>query len=112
MSGAASSLRMAFRTNHADGIITIIDANTTIAYCRYDESGAVEYLFVGSPFRRRGHARRMLALVEKRLGKKLHFKPPLSPMGQLVVDSYNRSAGAEHTRAGNVTGGGRERVGT
>jgi GNAT superfamily N-acetyltransferase len=94
MSGAASSLRMEPRTNHADGIITITDANTTIAYCRYDETGAIEYLFVGPAFRRRGHARRMLALVEERVGRKLHFKPPLSPLGRLLVESYSRNEGA------------------
>ncbi len=38
------SLRMELRINHADGIITIADANTTIGYCRYDECGAIEYL--------------------------------------------------------------------
>lgn len=99
------------RINHADGIITITDANTTIGYCRYDESGAIEYLFVGPPFRRRGHAKRMLALIEARLGTKVHFKPPLSPLGRLVVESYGRGAEPGQGRSGNVTGDGRESVG-
>jgi len=96
------------RTHHADGIITITDANTTIAYFRYDESGAIEYLFVGPTFRRRGYARRMLALVEERLGTKLHFEPPLSPLGQFVVESYNRDAGPGQERSGKVPGDGRQ----
>lgn len=103
---------MELRTNHSDGIITITDANTTIAYCRYDESGAIEYLFVGPPFRRRGYARRLLALVEERLGTTLHFKPPLSPLGRLLVEAYSRGVGTGRNRSGEVTGDGRETLRT
>lgn len=102
------SLRMEPRINHADGIITIADANTTIGYCRYDESGAVEYLFVGPPFRRRGYARRMLTLVEERVGKTLDFSPPLSPLGRLVVQAYRREAGIGEPRSGDAAGADRE----
>lgn len=100
------------RIDHADGIITITDANTTIGYCRYDESGAIEYLFVGPQYRRRGHASRMLALVEERIGTKLRFQPPLSPLGRLVVEAYGRVAGAGQKRSVNVTRDGGERVRT
>lgn len=96
------------RINHADGIITITDSNTTIGYCRYDESGTIEYLFVGPPFRRRGHAARMLALVEDRLGKTLDFEPPLSPLGRLVVDAYRGEAGTGQSRSGERAGAARE----
>jgi ribosomal protein S18 acetylase RimI-like enzyme len=82
--------------SHCDGIITITDANTTIAYCRYDSSGEIEYLFVSPPFRRRGHAARMLDLVEERLNTRLRFNPPISPLGRHVVEAYSR-------RFGNVT---------
>lgn len=100
------------RISHDDGIISITDASTTIAYCRYDESGAIEYLFVGTRFRRCGHARRALAIVEERLGKKLFFKPPLSPLGRLVVESYGRGTGPGQVRPCGVSGDGRERVRT
>ena len=76
--------------NHADGIITITDANTTIAYCRYDSSGEIEYLFVSPPFRRRGYASKTLDLVEQRLNTRLRFSPPISPLGGHLVQSYNR----------------------
>ena len=76
--------------NHADGIITITDANTTIAYCRYDRSGEIECLFVSLPFRRRGYATRMLDLVEDRLNTRLRFNPPISPLGRRVVEAYSR----------------------
>ena len=78
------------RINHTDGIITITDANTTIGYCRYAPSGEIEYLFVSPAFRRRGHARHMLHLVEERLGIPLRFAPPISPLGSHLIDSYNR----------------------
>lgn len=86
---------METRVNHAEGIVTIVDSNTTIAYCRYDDSGEIEYLFVGAPFRRRGHARRMLDLVEARLGKRLRFAAPISPLGRHVVEAYGRDLGVE-----------------
>ena len=47
---------METRVNHAEGIVTIVDSNTTIAYCRYDDSGEIEYLFVGPSVRRSGVA--------------------------------------------------------
>lgn len=95
MSGAARSgprgtSTSEVRVHDADGIITITDANTTIAYCRYDCSGEIEYLFVSSPFRRQGYAGRILELVEERLGTGLRFNPPISPLGRHVVDAYSR----------------------
>lgn len=78
------------RVHDADGIITITNANTTIAYCRYGCSGEIEYLFVSSPFRRQGYAGRMLDLIEERLGTRLRFNPPISPLGRHVVDAYSR----------------------
>ena len=76
--------------HHVPGIITIADANTTLGYCRHDPSGEVEYLFVHSFFRRRGYARRMLAVVEKHTGCRLHFRSPISPLGAHLVDAYLR----------------------
>lgn len=76
--------------SHIDGIVTITDANTTIGYCRYDVSGEIEYLFVNPLFRRKGYASKMLASVEARLGTRLRFSPPISPLGRHIVDSYSR----------------------
>ena len=96
MSGAARSgprgtSTSEVRVHDADGIITITDANTTIAYCRYDCSGEIEYLFVGPPFRRRGYAAMMLDIVEARLAITLRFSPPISPLGRHVVSAYSRA---------------------
>ncbi len=81
---------MTTRISHIDGIVTITDANTTIGYCRYDPSGAIEYLFVNPAYRRRGHAASMLAIIENRLGKPLSFSPPISVLGRHVVSAYSR----------------------
>ena len=81
---------MKTRVNHADGIVTITDVNTTIGYCRYDLSGEIEYLFVSPAFRRRGYATKILNIVEKHLGTVLRFRPPISPLGRHVVGSYGR----------------------
>ena len=59
--------------------------NHAIAYCRYKSSGEIEYLFVGSFFRRQGHATLMLETVEAHLEIVLRFNPPISPLGQHVV---------------------------
>ncbi len=76
--------------NRAPGILTLCDANTTIAYCRYDLSGEIQYLFVNPAFRRRGHARRLLAMVETETATTLRFNPPISPLGGHLVQSYKR----------------------
>jgi ribosomal protein S18 acetylase RimI-like enzyme len=81
--------------HHTPGIITFTDANTTIGYCRYNEEGEIEYIFVNGAHRRRGHARRLLALVEARLQRRLAFQPPLSPLGARLREGYDR----QHTQA-------------
>jgi ribosomal protein S18 acetylase RimI-like enzyme len=86
---------MDVRVQHAVGVVTIVDANTTIGYCRYDDSGEIEYLFVGPAFRRRGHARRMLELVEAQVGKRLRFAAPISPLGRYLVAAYSRDRGID-----------------
>lgn len=85
--GAGETLHL----NRTRGILTLTDVNTTIGYCRYDPSGEIEYLFVHPAFRRRGHARRLLAMVEAETGATLRFNPPISPLGGHLVQSYNRS---------------------
>jgi hypothetical protein len=66
---------------HTPGIVTISNANTTIAYCRYTEGGEVEYIFVNSGHRRQGYAKQLLALVESRVQCRLRFQAPISLLG-------------------------------
>lgn len=83
-------VRHSIRIDHTPGIITITDANTTIGYCRYDESGEIEYVFVNASHRRKGYATWMLANAEQRLTAIRGFQPPISPLGEKLVESYNR----------------------
>lgn len=70
------------------GILTLSDANTTIAYCRYAPDGEVEYIFVNPQFRRRGYARRMLDRVQAETGRPPRFQPPISPLGRHLQQAY------------------------
>lgn len=78
----------AWKISHTPGIITLTDANTTLGYCRYNDEGEVEYLFVNASFRRRGIARELLRLVEAEVGHSLRFQPPLSPLGRALEEAY------------------------
>jgi len=78
----------AWKISHTPGIVTLTDANTTLGYCRYDDRGEVEYLFVNAAFRRRGIARELLRLVEATVGCKPRFLPPLSPLGRALEQAY------------------------
>lgn len=78
------------RLGQAEGILTLGDANTTVAYCRFAEDGEVEYLFVASPWRRRGLACWLLGQVASLTGQRLRFRGPLSPQGRGLVEAWSR----------------------
>jgi len=84
------SMPAQLRVNHTPGIVTITDANTTIAYCRYDESGEIEYVFVSASHRRMGYGKWLLAFAEEHLVTIKGFQPPISPLGEKLVGSYKR----------------------
>jgi GNAT superfamily N-acetyltransferase len=89
-SDGADSVGLALGVQHTPGIITITDVNTTIGYCRYDECGEIENVFVRPTHRRKGYARLMLEIVEKHLKLKLRFQPPISVLGERLVGGYER----------------------
>lgn len=76
------------RVTRTPGIIIFADANTTVGYCRYDNAGEVEYIFVHPAFRRKGYALQLLALVEAERQCPLRFQPPISPLGQSLIAAY------------------------
>jgi GNAT superfamily N-acetyltransferase len=84
------SVRLSVQINLTPGIITITDANTTIGYCRYDDSGEIEYVFVNAAHRRKGYAKMLLEIAEERVATTLRFPPPISPLGERLVRFYNR----------------------
>lgn len=81
----------------ADGVVLIRDANTTIGYCRHTTDGDIEYIFVNPAWRRRGVARRLLAEVERRCGRRGRPLEPISPLGRRLfglpaADPHDSSA--------------------
>ena len=75
--------------NHTPGILTLINANTTIGYCRYNESGEIEYIFIGSRYRRKGYAMKLLFILEDHLHCELSFQAPISPLGMQLKNYYD-----------------------
>ena len=65
-----------------DGVITFKNQNTTLGFIRYENNGEVEYIFVNPIFRKKGLAKKLLKITEKKLGKKLVPQEPISPLGK------------------------------
>lgn len=84
------------RLQRAPGILTLGDANTTIGYCRYNPDAEVEYIFVHPAWRRRGVASFLLELVEQEVQRRLHFQPPISPLGRALVQAYESAYASSH----------------
>ena len=57
-----------------DGVFTLKNQNTTIGFDRFNELGEVEYIFVNPLFR-------------KKIGKRIVFQPPISPLGEKLISS-------------------------
>ena len=70
-----------------DGVFTLKNQNTTIGFVRFNELGEVEYIFVNPLFRRRNFASKLLELVRKKTGKRINFQPPISPLGEKLINS-------------------------
>ncbi len=91
----AGDQRVRMTINQTSGIVTIADANTTIGYCRYTDTGEVEYIFVNTAYRRRGFAKQLLGLVEASVQRRLRFQPPISPLGATLQTYYATRAERE-----------------
>jgi GNAT superfamily N-acetyltransferase len=70
-----------------DGVFTLKNQNTTIGFVRFNELGEVEYIFVNPLFRRKNFASKLLELVRKKTGKRINFQPPISPLGEKLINS-------------------------
>jgi GNAT superfamily N-acetyltransferase len=79
---------------YGDGVITCKNPNTTIAFVRYNTDAEIEYIFVNPLYRKRGHATRLLMMVEERTGKKVKPQEPISPLGSKLFRAYQ---GETHT---------------
>ena len=65
-----------------EGIITFKNINTTLGFARYNEIGEIEYIFVNPIFRRKGLAKKLIKIIEKKNGKKPIPQEPISPLGK------------------------------
>jgi GNAT superfamily N-acetyltransferase len=65
----------------SDGIVLIKNQNTTIGYCRFLESGDIEYIYVNLAYRRQGYGRILIDEVKKITGKVGKIHEPVSPLG-------------------------------
>ena len=70
-----------------DGVFTLKNQNTTVGFVRFNELGEIEYIFVNPIFRKKGLAKKLLKLVREKTGKKIILQPPISPLGQNLLDS-------------------------
>tara|TARA_E500000178_G_C16663607_1_gene591780 strand:+ start:300 stop:569 length:270 start_codon:yes stop_codon:yes gene_type:complete len=81
-----------FKITESDGVLTLKNSNTTIGFVRFNEDGEIEYIFVNPIFRKKGLAKKLLNLVKKKIGKKLIFQKPISPLGLKLLKSLDKSA--------------------
>jgi GNAT superfamily N-acetyltransferase len=65
----------------SDGIVLIKNQNTTIAYCRFLDSGDIEYIYVNLAYRRQGYGMILIDEVKKITGKIGQIQEPISPLG-------------------------------
>jgi len=70
----------------SDGVITFKNINTTLGFVRYNEAAEVEYIFVNPMFRRKGLARKLLGIVEKKTKIKPIPQDPISPLGEKLFN--------------------------
>ena len=71
-----------YNISFADGVITFKNINTTLGFARYNEEAEVEYIFVNPLFRRKGLAKKLLAIVENKTKTKPKPQDPISPLGE------------------------------
>ena len=88
---------LSYDVTESNGIITFSNKNTTLGFVRYSESGDIEYIFVQPMYRKQGLAKKLLQMVEEKTQKQLNFLPPISKLGQSLINSYR--AGSSMVRA-------------
>ena len=74
----------------SDGVVTFKNINTTLGFVRYNEEAEVEYIFVNPIFRRKGLAKKLLQIVEKKTNTKPKPQDPISPLGEKLFRIENK----------------------
>ena len=65
----------------SEGVVTFKNINTTIGFARYNQEAEVEYIFINPLFRRKGLAKKLLQIIEKKTKIKPKPQDPISPLG-------------------------------
>ena len=81
-----------YKLSESEGVFTLKNLNTTIGFVRFNINGEIEYIFVNPIFRKKGFAKKLLNLVKKKIGKKLIFQKPISPLGLKLLISLDKNA--------------------
>ena len=76
--------------SYSDGVVTFKNDNTTLGFVRYNEEAEVEYIFVNPIFRRKGLAKKLLLIVEKKTNAKPKPQNPISPLGERLFKVENK----------------------
>ena len=80
-----------FTLNEADGVFVLKNDYTTIGFVRFNPESEIEYIFVNPIFRKQGLAKKLLQMVKKKTGKKIIFQAPISPLGEKLLSSIDKS---------------------
>lgn len=70
--------------------IWLKNRNTTIAYCRFNSDGDIEYIYVQPMYRLMGFGRMLVNEVQRITGKIGSAHQPISPMGQRFFAALQR----------------------
>lgn len=70
-----------YQIDVSEGVVLIKNQNTTIGYCRFTESGEVEYIYVNPLYRRKGFGTLLINEIIKLKGPIDRVHDPISPLG-------------------------------
>ena len=59
-----------YELKESDGVLLLKILNTTIGFVRFNENGEIEYIFVNPIFRKKGLAKKLLRISERKNRKK------------------------------------------
>ena len=76
-----------YSLSETEGVCTFTNKNTTLGFVRYNKESEIEYIFVNPIFRKKGLAKKLLQLVQKKTGKKVILQEPISTLGHKLMKS-------------------------
>jgi GNAT superfamily N-acetyltransferase len=86
-----------YQIDLSEGVVLIKNKNTTIGYCRFNELGEVEYMYVNPLYRRKGFGTILTNEVKRLKGPIARIHEPISPLGA----RFFKGIGLEHALSKN-----------